>query len=179
MSDLVEWVSDSLHDILGMSDRFTAEFLVGLAKKSSSLDGFLRKLKDTGAIAINERVTSFASELWEKTPRQKADRYQATRDKEKVAYLLQQKNKSYRLLSDDDDADDDQLEKRSRPSKKSSKQRKEKERESEKEGGPKKRKNIRKQKASGWESESEEEQSHAKRSRANSDSDEWEKYVHT
>ena len=46
MSELVDWVSDSLHDILGLSDTYTAEFLVGLAKKCSSSEAFLKKLKD-------------------------------------------------------------------------------------------------------------------------------------
>lgn len=165
MSGIVEWVSDRLHDILGLSDRYTAEFLVGLAKKSSSADGFLRKLKDTGAIAINETVSSFAVELWNKVPHKKVDTYKASRDKEKAALVQQQKNKSYRLLSDEED----EPEKVSRVSKKSA---------LKKETKSRKRRNIRKEKASAWESESEsegEQEKDVKRSRANSDSDEWEK----
>ena len=62
MADTVEWVSDQLYDILGLSDHYTAEFLVGLAKTSSS-DIFLSQLQDTGAITINDSVRDFASQL--------------------------------------------------------------------------------------------------------------------
>lgn len=176
MSDLVEWVSDSLHSLLGLSDRYTAEFLVGLAKKANSSEAFLRKLKDTGAITINDKVSSFASELWMKTPHQRVDRYQASREKEKAAVLQRQKNKSYQLLLDEDD----EPEKASRSSKKPAKRRKEREKEEreEREQGSRKRRNIRTEKASAvWESDSEEEGRGrgAKRTRADSDSDEWEK----
>ena len=42
MADTVEWVSDQLYDILGLSDHYTAEFLVGLVKKTSSSDDSVR-----------------------------------------------------------------------------------------------------------------------------------------
>ena len=122
MSGLVDWVSDSLHDILGLSDTYTAEFLVGLAKKRSSSEAFLKKLKDTGAVTMNDRMSSFASELWMKTPHQRVDRYQASRDKEKAAIVQRQKNKSYRLLSDDEEEPE-----KSTRVRKSQKQRKERE----------------------------------------------------
>ena len=177
MSDLVGWVSDRLHDILGLSDRYTSEFLVSLAKKSSSLETFLRKLKDTGAITINDKVSSFASELWMKTPHQNVDRYQASREKERAAVAQRQRNKTYQLLSDDEE----QPEKPSRakkPSKRKKVEELERGGEREERGvGSRRKRNIRKEKASAvWESESEEEEERgAKRSRANSDSDEWEK----
>ena len=63
MANTVEWVSDELYDILGLSDHYTGEFLVGLAKKTSSSDIFLSQLQDTGAITINDSVRDFASQL--------------------------------------------------------------------------------------------------------------------
>ncbi len=168
MADVNGWVSDKLHDILGLSDKYTAEFLVGTAKKSSSEEAFLRKLKETGVIEVNSDVSSFARELWGKIPRKKVTVYNVARDKEKAALVQQQKNKSYRLLPDEGDTNDDNLQ-----SGKKSSLRKEREKKDSR-----KRRNIRKEKASAWESESEEEEEVAlKRSKNNSDSDEWEKYV--
>ena len=52
-----------LHELLGLSDRYTAEFLVGLARKASSSESYLQQLENTGAITINDDVRSFASQL--------------------------------------------------------------------------------------------------------------------
>lgn len=170
MSDLVEWVSDQLHDILGLSDTITSEFLVALAKKSSSGDTFLQKLKDTKALKINDRVSSFGMELWQKVPHQKAvNPYQASREKERAAIAQQQKNKTYQLLSDDDD--EALAEKRA---KKSAKTKGVKEKGGAKERRARKRGNIRKGKVES-ESSEEEKKPTSKKSKADSDSDEWEK----
>lgn len=66
MSMIERWVSDKLHDILGMSDRTMAEYFVALAKKSSSADGLIDKIKDTGTIEVDSNVISFARELFER-----------------------------------------------------------------------------------------------------------------
>jgi len=60
------WVRDSLHDILGISDHFIADYLIGLAGKASSGGDFVRRIQDTGTIDVNASVTKFAQELWEK-----------------------------------------------------------------------------------------------------------------
>lgn len=191
---VLTWVSDKLHDILGISDKFTAEFLIGLAKKSTTEDAFLEKLKSTGAIAINDSVTAFAAELWGRVPHDnKKDPYKANREREKAAYLQQQKNKSYRLLLEDDDTVESRATKRSSLKRKDKeenskkKKRKEKAEKSSSVSGKderhisgKKKRNLRKEKAVAWESESESEEerenfSAAKRTKADSDSDEWEK----
>lgn len=169
MSDLVQWVSDQLHDILGLSDRITSEFLVALAKKCSSGEAFLRKLKDTKAVKVNDRVSSFALELWGKVPRQKAaNPYLASREKEVAAIVAEKKNKSYALLSEEED---DEVHSRSALSRKN-RARDKKERRS------RKRENIRKGKSS-LESESSEEEEKpapaAKRGRDSDSDDEWER----
>lgn len=66
MSSLDTWVSDKLHDILGISDKYISQYLIGLCKKSSSSDGFVEKLRETGAVDINTNTLQFAKELWEK-----------------------------------------------------------------------------------------------------------------
>lgn len=60
------WVSDKLYDILGISDKYVAQFLVALAEKSSSPSAFVAKLKETEAVSVNEGVIKFAQELWDK-----------------------------------------------------------------------------------------------------------------
>lgn len=164
MSDLVQWVSDQLHDILGLSDRITSEFLVALAKKSASGDAFVKKLKDTKALKISDSVSAFARELWQRVPRQKAvDPYMASREKERVAIAQRQKNKSYQLLSDDED----EAERHTKKKKSAKKERKE--------GRARRRANIRKGQVESESSEEEAEKPAPKRNKEDSDSDEWER----
>ncbi len=66
MSLIERWVSDKLHDILGMSDRTMAEYFVALAKKSNSVDALIDKIRDTGTIEVDSNVSSFARELFER-----------------------------------------------------------------------------------------------------------------
>ena len=70
MSDLTTWVSDRLHDMLDISDRNIADFLLGLCKKSASPEVFLEKIRETETIDINDTVKSFSVELWGKIPRE-------------------------------------------------------------------------------------------------------------
>lgn len=172
MAALTDWVSDRLHELLGLSDKYTAEFLIGTAKKCSSEDSFLKKLKETGALRINDAVESFASELWRKVPHKKIDHYIANREKEKEALLQQQKNKTYSLVPDDEEDDIDASRQRAKRKEKGSGK-------SIKEGKvSKRRRNIRKEKASTLESESEESPDEsAKKTKVDSDSDEWERLV--
>ncbi|KAJ8039315.1 Pre-mRNA-splicing factor ATP-dependent RNA helicase DHX16 [Holothuria leucospilota] len=67
------WVQDQLHDVIGMSDRYIAEFLISLAEKSNSSGHFLQKIQDTGTLDVNDKVTRFASELWNKKKRERKE----------------------------------------------------------------------------------------------------------
>jgi pre-mRNA-splicing factor ATP-dependent RNA helicase DHX16 len=69
MSDIHVWVSDQLHEMLQISDRSIAEFLVGLCRKSDSPETFIDKIRETETIEINESVRSFSRELWARLPR--------------------------------------------------------------------------------------------------------------
>jgi len=61
------WVSDKLHDILGISDRTIAEFLVQVAKKSTSEDTLISYLKSNDVIDTGDaNFVSFAKELYQK-----------------------------------------------------------------------------------------------------------------
>lgn len=113
MAGVTSWVGDQLYDLLGLSDRHTAEFLVGLAKKSPSLDNFVDQLENTGALTIDDKTRNFAVELWEKVPHRVMAEKPA-RAKEREARLQTQKNKSYQLLYDSgDDEDETSIKRRS------------------------------------------------------------------
>lgn len=66
MASLEQWVSDQLHDILGLSDRYVAQFMIGLVQKSSGPQDFVARLQETGTIDIDQRITAFAHELYNK-----------------------------------------------------------------------------------------------------------------
>ena len=102
MAEVVEWVSDRLHELLGLSDRYTAEFLVGLARKAPSPESYLQQLESTGAITVNDDVRSFAGQLWSRVPHRAAVEKPA-RAKEREMLLQRQRNKAYQLLSDDEE----------------------------------------------------------------------------
>ena len=108
---IVDWVSDELHDILGLSDRYTAEYLVGLARKAPSTGTFLKQLEKTGAISINEAVTEFSQKLWQRVPHQTAIEKPA-RAREREAILQREKNKKYQLIMEGSDDEDEVKHKR-------------------------------------------------------------------
>ncbi|XP_048777576.1 pre-mRNA-splicing factor ATP-dependent RNA helicase DHX16-like [Ostrea edulis] len=105
MASIIEtWVNDKLHDILGISDNFISQFLLGLAKKSADPDEFIRKLRETGTVEIDANMINFAHELWNKLPR-KVVAEKSSRILERQALEMQKKNKSYQLVDSDSDYD--------------------------------------------------------------------------
>ncbi|XP_071964030.1 pre-mRNA-splicing factor ATP-dependent RNA helicase DHX16-like [Antedon mediterranea] len=155
------WVHDQLHDVLGISDRYIAEFLIGLAKKSSTSTAFVESIEKTGTIDVDDRTIAFANQLWSKIPR-KVSTSVVNRAREKSAIIQRQQNQSYKVLSDDDD-DVEMLQTKS-ATKKSSQS---------------KKRNIRKKVETSSSSESEEDERDSKKLRfkedTSSDSDEWNK----
>ena len=71
MSQLERWVGDQLHDILGISDRYITQYLIGLAGKASNTDDYVEKLRETGTIEVDQSIVSFAKELWTKVKAQR------------------------------------------------------------------------------------------------------------
>ena len=43
----MQWVSDSLHDIIGLSDETTVQYLVSLARHSTSIQGLTYTLSQS------------------------------------------------------------------------------------------------------------------------------------
>ena len=172
-SATVSWVSDQLHELLGLSDKYIAEYLFELAKKTTSPEAYVTKLKKTGAVTVNDSMRSFAVELWGKVPHKQAVEKPA-RAREREIVQQQLKNRSYRLLSDSEEEESKETAVRG-GARASSKQ----------DGRAKKRRNIRTKKDSAWQSGSSEEEEEASapakkrksRGAGESDSDEWERCV--
>lgn len=102
MAHVETWVSDRLHDILGMSDKHIAKYMVGLAQKSTTKQDLIEKLKNTGTVDVDESMVSFLNELHEKVPH-KEIKEKPARAAEREALEIQKKNASYKLLSESDD----------------------------------------------------------------------------
>lgn len=166
MAEIVAWVCDRLHDIVGLSDNQVAEYLTELAKRSRSPQEFKRKLRSTGTIAVNDAVEAFAVELWNKVPHKQVQEKPA-RARERELLQQQAKYSSYKLLLDPMDEE---------PKEPGVKRKKEK--SSKSRIRSKKQKNIRTMKVSSWESDEEDDGGgHTKQPEESSDSDEWERFV--
>ena len=77
---------------------------MGLAKNAKSSDDFIDQIKATETIDINDKVSTFATELYNKIPRGSTSgqkRKLENRMKEKAALELQAKNKSFKTLEED------------------------------------------------------------------------------
>ncbi|TKS82481.1 putative pre-mRNA-splicing factor ATP-dependent RNA helicase DHX16 [Collichthys lucidus] len=165
MANLEQWVSDRLHDILGLSDRYVSQFMIGTARKASSSQDFVTRLEQTGTIDIDPSVIAFAQELFEKIPRKQVVE-KPSRAMEREAIEMDRKNRTYTLLEDSDSDGDDVKEKQ-----KGKKKSKDKDRGN-------KRKHIRQKKASESSSEDEapkRENSSQKDSKVEEEEEEWEK----
>jgi len=162
-ADTQQWVSDQLHKILGLSDKYISQYLVGLAKKATSVPELYSKLENTGTIKLNDEVRQFAAELWDKVPHKKVVE-KPGRAKERAAIKEQQRIKSYKLVSDPEEEETALT----LPATEERKKKKTHDR---------KRKHIRTDKTSKWESDEEEdkEDERSKRKKDDSSSDEWEK----
>uniref|UniRef100_A0A667X600 Pre-mRNA-splicing factor ATP-dependent RNA helicase DHX16 n=1 Tax=Myripristis murdjan TaxID=586833 RepID=A0A667X600_9TELE len=101
MANLEQWVNDRLHDILGLSDRYVAQFMIGTARKSSGPQDFVSRLQQTGTIDIDQNVIAFAQELYHKVPHQQVVEKQS-RVIERQAIEMERKNRTYTLLEDSD-----------------------------------------------------------------------------
>ncbi|XP_069032332.1 pre-mRNA-splicing factor ATP-dependent RNA helicase DHX16 isoform X1 [Embiotoca jacksoni] len=105
MAGLEQWVSDRLHDILGLSDRYVSQFMIGTARKASSAEDFVTRLEQTGTIDIDQSVSAFAKELFEKIPRKQVAE-KPSRALEREAIEMDKKNRTYTLLEDSDGDED-------------------------------------------------------------------------
>lgn len=68
-----------------------AQFIVGLAKKSTSAADLIEKLRDTETLDMDEKVLSFAQELYSKVSRSNVLPYASSTQNESKLYALNQK----------------------------------------------------------------------------------------
>ena len=64
MSLTERWVHDKLFDLLGISDKYIAQFLIGLASKSNCYEDFIQRLKETETVTVDNTLTEFAKDLY-------------------------------------------------------------------------------------------------------------------
>ncbi|KAI3361314.1 hypothetical protein L3Q82_013498, partial [Scortum barcoo] len=117
MANLEQWVNDRLHDILGLSDRYVSQFMIGTARKASSPQDFLTRLEQTGTIDIDPSIIAFAQELFDKIPCKQVIEKPA-REMERQAIEMERKNRTYTLL-EDSDSDGDAVREKQKGKKKS------------------------------------------------------------
>ena len=99
MSEHLTWVSDKLHELVGISDKSIAEFIIGPGIQSKSPAEFIQNFKDTDCIEINDKVSVFARELHAKIPRklsQGEKKRAENRRREKAALSEQKRNNSFK-----------------------------------------------------------------------------------
>lgn len=106
MTELTTWVSDKLHDVLGFSDKYTVEYLIGLARNSTSPESLVQRVSE--GLNVDNKMASFAAELWSKLPRKTQPAEHPYRAKERALIEQRQKFTGYTLVSDDDE-DEEQL----------------------------------------------------------------------
>ena len=105
-TELQNWVSDKLHDALGMSDRNVVHYLIGLGKKTNNVDRYIKEL-DT-VLGDEGNFQGVATEIWNRIPR-KTKQESVNRVKERAAIAEEAVNKTYKMLSDTDDDEDGAL----------------------------------------------------------------------
>ena len=120
-SELQNYVSDKLHDVLGMSDKNVVHYLIGLGKKTDDVDRYIKELNTV--LGDEGNFQSVAKDIWSRIPR-KTRVENTNRAKERAAIAEEVHNKTYKMLSDSDDDDEALVIK---PSAKKKKKKKEKE----------------------------------------------------
>ena len=70
--ELKRWASDQLHELLGFSQGYLADYVLSLARKERTVAGLVKALGEAD-VPGGERTQRFARELIERTPRARAD----------------------------------------------------------------------------------------------------------
>jgi len=100
--ELHHWVSDKLHETMGMSDKVVVDFLITTARKTHNVGDFTSKL--SSVLDGDGDMSKVAHEIWSKVPR-KAKGEHVNRAKERAAVQQQKINASFKMLLSDDDDD--------------------------------------------------------------------------
>ncbi len=100
----VAWISDALHEILGLSDATTESYIVSIAKSSKSEKDLLDKLIFDNEFPATQSTRNFAGKLFERLGPKKAVEPVIPEYKKHELELLakRKKNESFQLLADND-----------------------------------------------------------------------------
>lgn len=102
--ELKRWVSDQLHDVMGLSERNVVDYLIASAKKASSPDAFAGMV-ESGGLDVTPALRTFTDELWGRLPHAAAvplaQRPAAMHNRQLLAERV--KNASYKLLESSDE----------------------------------------------------------------------------
>ena len=101
--ELHHWVSDKLHEALGMSDKVVVDFLITTARKTHNVADFTSKLSTV--LDGDGDMSKVAQEIWSNVPRKSKAGENVNRIKERAAVQQQQINASFKMLLSDDDDD--------------------------------------------------------------------------
>jgi pre-mRNA-splicing factor ATP-dependent RNA helicase DHX16 len=97
MQEIKEWIGDNLHSIIGYSQKNIIDFIYSLAKDSKNLNLFLNDLQSIDINIEDQKVISFANDLYNQLhPSKKTTNYS---QREKELMEINKKNESYGLVS--------------------------------------------------------------------------------
>jgi len=98
MGDLVEWVGDSLHSLLGFTDRTLAQYFVAVAAKAKNPAALLSELEGND-VPVSDAARSFAVELYKRAPRKAAPQTAAAVASSNAAEL--RRSQQYKLVTEE------------------------------------------------------------------------------
>ena len=98
MSNLKQWVDDELHTILGMSDNLLTEYIVDLAKKSTSVSNLIVDLQKSADLQRTPELDKFAADLFVKLPKKQTNAVNSKEVQIRAAKESEHKNKSYQFI---------------------------------------------------------------------------------
>ena len=100
----VAWISDALHEILGLSDATTETYIVSLAKASKSEKELLDKLILDNEFPATQPTRSFASKLFDRLgPKKSVEPAMPEYKKHELEQIAKRKkNESFQLIAEND-----------------------------------------------------------------------------
>lgn len=97
-----QFINDSLHSIVGISDRDICQYVHALAKKAKSPADLVEKFRETGDFPISPAIQTFASDLMSRMPRVSAPiRQRGPTAQELAEQELKRLNRAVGVIGDD------------------------------------------------------------------------------
>ena len=108
----MRWVQDQLHDVIGMSNKTMAEFMISLAKRSKSSDQLAQRLQSEFNFTAGAKTSGFSTELFSRikpgssssSSKKKSKRSSGPSNKD-----LLERSRQFSMVGDEDADEDEQL----------------------------------------------------------------------